>query len=211
MLKHRDDVSDANSNRSSGTAFADKDNDDRGWQTSHFPEVLSNRPSLAALFSGESWMRPGSVDKGKNRNLKFGCKPHAAHCFAVSFRVHHPEITLKAAGCVEPFLLSDHHEFLTANLGKPTDDSAIIAEKPVAIKLRKIFADIADIVQCFGPLGMATDGDSVPGRKLCIDLIFKLLKFRFQFGDLLIGPKRVPLFFSFSSRIIFSYSKICFS
>jgi hypothetical protein len=67
--------------------------------------------------------------------------------------------------------LGYHHEFDAADLGQAANDRRIVSKKPIAAELLKLFAQIFDVIDSFGPCRVAADSDTFPGSQIGVDFL----------------------------------------
>ena len=139
----------------------------------------------------------------------FSASLHQPQRFAIAFRIRHSEIPLHPFFEGLAFLMPDDHDRPVVKAGEASDDGAVIAKGAIAVELEEVPAELADVVEGRGPLGMPGELRSLPGSQSAVQFVFDLGEFRPQLADLVLrgrfpefgGRELFDLLFDLADRL----------
>src|SRR5690606_4413365 len=132
VLQPHKTVADPDSPRTTGTTLTDSSGDDRRLQTRHYLKVPGNRLALTALFSVDTRIGTGRVDKGDDRHIEALGHLHQTAGLAVALWLGHAEVAAHLLLHVAALLVADDHDRTAVQPADTADNGSVISEVPIA-------------------------------------------------------------------------------
>src|SRR5690606_486511 len=191
VLQHHQTVADTDCQRTTGTTLTDYSGDDRRLQTRHYLKVPGNRLALTALFSVDTRIGTGRVDKGDDRHVEALGHLHQTAGLAVALWLGHAEVAAHLLLHVAALLMADDHDRTAVQPGDASDNGSVVGKVTVAVQLFEVGEDVLDVVQRVGTLGVTRHLGHLPARQIGENAFGKSLALGLQAGDLFGDVQRV--------------------
>jgi hypothetical protein len=169
VLQHVHAVADGHGQRAPAAALARHVHDDRRGQAGHLAQVVGDGLRLATLLRVQAGIGARRVHEGDDRAAELGRELHDPERLAVALRLRHPEVPVDLLLGVAALLMSDHGHRAVLVAGEARDQGRIVTEAPVAVQLREVREQRADVVERVRAIGMTGHLCLLPGGEPGVD------------------------------------------
>ncbi len=139
-------------------------------------EINCDCLGLTSLLGADARVGARRIYERYDGNAELLGELHLGHCLAITLGIRASEIAGDLLLGGPALVLADDQYSLAADMAQACDDCAVVAEASVSVQFAKILNHQVKIIREQGPLRVARNLDSLPGRKFRIDT--------FQFRDL---------------------------
>ena len=146
-LEHVDPIANPDSECSTGTSFSCDCYNDWHANPGHFPQIVSDRFGLAALFRVDAWKRPRCIDEGQDGAAELLCEFHDTQRLAVALRLRHPEVSILPLLRISSLLVPDQAYGPVPQHRETAHNRSIISEFPVSMDFHEVRAEMFHVIQ----------------------------------------------------------------